>query len=389
MDFKKIYYTILKKELKEYNHKMITILMINSSKKWCGVDQVLIDSLNIPNTKNFKIIPIVKSKSDIYFKLKKKNLLFYSFPFKQPIDFYTLFKLINLIKKIKQPILHIHTAKDYPYGFFFKIFFPKIKLIFSRHNSFKLNYSIRFFSNFFVDQWIAVSKFIKAEMIKQKIVSKKIIVIYNALSKEDPSSYQKQVNAFNRNPLILKNSFKIGYLGRIHPEKGIESFIKTATLFKNSSKKIQFLIAGKADISSYDKKIKNMISAFSKETIYYLDFIEEKFAYLQLLDILVIPSSQKWEEPFCLTALEALSKKTAIIATAYGALKELLSHQENAFLIKNNHPSSIIKAIKTLMNNKTLMKKIKEKGPTTIGKRFTLEKMTKKLKEAYSNQQIT
>ena len=107
------------------------------------------------------------------------------------------------------------------------------------------------------------------------------------------------------------NFFKLIFLGRIHPKKGLENTIKAwfsiASKFPNWS----FEIAGEGK-KNYVNKIKNIISKNRSNSIKYVGplYGNEKLKFIQTADILIMPS---YNENFGMVAAEALSNNTPVI----------------------------------------------------------------------------
>jgi len=79
------------------------------------------------------------------------------------------------------------------------------------------------------------------------------------------------------------------------------------------------------------------VAPYLSETIQYVGDVggHEKLALLGGARALLMPL--QWEEPFGMTAIEALACGTPVVAMARGALPEIIQHGVNGFLAKNEH----------------------------------------------------
>ena len=105
--------------------------------------------------------------------------------------------------------------------------------------------------------------------------------------------------------------FKLIYLGRIHPKKGIENAIKAWSAVANYFPNWVFEIAGQGE-KRYEKKIQNIISKSNSKTVKFVGPIygKEKIKFIQTADVLIMPS---YNENFGMVAAEALSNNTPVI----------------------------------------------------------------------------
>ena len=79
--------------------------------------------------------------------------------------------------------------------------------------------------------------------------------------------------------------------------------------------------------------------------------------FLNKSEIAVVPS--RWEEPFGRTALESSSRACATIISNRGGLPETTDH---SIILKKLNSNELYKAIKKLIQNNKLRKKIQDDG---------------------------
>lgn len=117
---------------------------------------------------------------------------------------------------------------------------------------------------------------------------------------------------------------RIGFLGNISPEKGIDEFLKVARILRNEKRRFSGAIAGPFHSSSVESAVTAEVSRNSDLTYVGPVFGESKDAFLSQLDVLLFPSSYVHEaEP--LTVLEAMSYGVPVIAWERGCIPHLLS----------------------------------------------------------------
>jgi glycosyltransferase involved in cell wall biosynthesis len=138
--------------------------------------------------------------------------------------------------------------------------------------------------------------------------------VYNGISTEDFS-----FSAEHEDYLL--------FTGRIVPEKGVKEAIQVAEATGH-----RLLIIGPVPPSSqgyFDQYIKPYLN----EKILYLGYIERQqiLPYYQKAMALLLPL--QWEEPFGLTAIEAMACGTPVIAISRGSMPEIIKDGKTGYLV--------------------------------------------------------
>ena len=118
--------------------------------------------------------------------------------------------------------------------------------------------------------------------------------------------------------------------------------------------------AGQKELkTNYEKKVIEDFKSLGKNTS-YMGFIQNNQVQdiLSTASILVVPSL--WDDPFPLTALEALSNGVAIIASNRGGLTEMLTGK--GVLINNINRENLENSITNFIINKDLLKEYQNKS---------------------------
>jgi glycosyltransferase involved in cell wall biosynthesis len=105
-----------------------------------------------------------------------------------------------------------------------------------------------------------------------------------------------------------------GFIGRIGPEKGIETMLQATQYLVPSGWRLK--IAG----NGTDAYVKYLRERYSDERIEWLGFTTASEFY-SMVDVVVIPS--EWEEPLAYVCLESLHRGKAIICAEAGGLPEI------------------------------------------------------------------
>lgn len=133
-----------------------------------------------------------------------------------------------------------------------------------------------------------------------------------------------------------EGQFAVVYFGRVSPEKGTDTFVDLAHACRDDAR-LRFFCIG--EISRNGKRARffeDIEARMARDGINNLEFLDVvpqdkmHLAYA-LADVVVIPS--RFEEPFCMVAIEAMAAEIPVVAVAKGGMTEYLRDGENALLI--------------------------------------------------------
>jgi len=178
-----------------------------------------------------------------------------------------------------------------------------------------------------VDWIVGISKYILNEFIQSKFFKKASDkVIYNTIN-------NKTIERTNSD---MSKPLKVGYIGRLELEKGIEFFLESTS---NMSNDIigQIVVVGTGSIE------KELVEKYKGNHVDFrgkLDF-ESTQEVMSQLDIIVVPSL--WPEPFGRVVIEAYRQGTPVIGTNKGGIPEIIINSE--MLIEANDQADLQKKI--------------------------------------------
>lgn len=273
---------------------------------------------------------------------------------------YYILKVIEDLKKQSFDYIMIENAPLY--AICIKKYFPNAKIIQHLHNSYITKDSLFLEdilkSNDFI---FGVSEFIKKEVIaaciQQNQYRNNVYTWYNAINEKT-----FKINSTNNN---LKtelgfntNDFIILFTGRIVEAKGIDKLLESMRYLVNTPN-IKLLIVGGTSFANSKRTpfLTHILKLCNthKEQIKFTGYInhDQIYNYYYLSDVCVFPSI--WNEPFALTALEAMTAGKPLIVTNSGGLPEVVDNKCAIILEKNNNLAyNIAESIKKLYNNTQL-----------------------------------
>lgn len=133
--------------------------------------------------------------------------------------------------------------------------------------------------------------------------------------------------------------FIFGFLGRLVPEKGIETLLAACRLLPETGWRLQ--VAGRAQEG--DAAYRALAEGMPVE---FLGFTDPE-AFLREIDLLVVPSI--WREPFGLTVVEAFAQGVPVIGSRLGAIGDLVGAIGEEWLVPPGDAEALAARMRTVM----------------------------------------
>lgn len=226
----------------------------------------------------------------------------------------------------------------------------------------RLIYSLLIFiSRWKTKKYIAVSEYIKKNLIKSGINGNKITVLYNGVEFNDVKERD-----YSSNKRVI-----IGSIGRLHKVKGYENLIKAASKIKNRDWQLKILGEG-----NERNKLKSLINGFnlSKE-VELCGQTDNPPKFLSELNIYIQPSLS---EGFGLTVVEAMGAGLPVIVTPVGSLPEIVKHNITGIIAEGTDLGSLAEAINKLVGNPQKVQELGKAASKNVRARFNIKNWSDK-----------
>jgi glycosyltransferase involved in cell wall biosynthesis len=189
------------------------------------------------------------------------------------------------------------------------------------------------------------------------IRSDKVAVVYNGV----PVRYVPKADD-EKNVTFL-------FLGNMQERKGLSDFMHALALLPQDDTRWQAVIAGGGYIAPY-KMLADTLRITSRIT--FTGWVNQDRArdLLREASVLVLPS---YEEGLPLVILEALGSGTPVIATAVGAIPEVLQDNNTVLFVTPGDRAAIANKMRLLVDDPTLRRSLSEKGLALYRDQFTLD----------------
>ncbi len=185
-------------------------------------------------------------------------------------------------------------------------------------------------------------------------------------------------------PVQRSGEFRIGYLARIAPEKGlhhlVDVFIDLASLPENDH--VSLHVAGwlgEHQQEYFDSLLTKIRDAGLQDRFTYHGSpdLDEKITLLKSYDVTCVPTD--YQDPKGLFALESLAAGTPVILTDHGAFPEILSSTGGGLLFQPGDRHGLIEAINQLKQNADLRRNLADQGKSAVKERHSIQVAAKEM----------
>jgi len=239
-------------------------------------------------------------------------------------------------------------------------------------------------SRFFCARIIAVSEFVKTEIIKQGAPTDKITVIYNGIDL-DNTKHTNEPDKIRDEFGLTKNQRIIAEVGRLGTDKGQHILIKAAAYVVEKFPDAVFMIVGE-DLwkkGEYKKELEELSARLGlKQKVIFTGYRQDIMGLMNIFDLLVLPST--FTEGLPVVILEAMLAKKPVVATSIGGNPEVVIDGKTGTIISPEDPEKLADAIIYHLANPQISKQMGENGYEFLKQRFALSQMLDKTMEIYA-----
>lgn len=291
-----------------------------------------------------------------------------------------LFRLITLIKREKFQIVHLHMLKATILGGLAALFAGKTKTILTKHYTDELsrhNKIIKGLEYYFTknaDAIVAISDYVKKDMIKLSVPAEKITVILNGTDLEAFDKLSK--SDFTLPDSDWEGKFIIGTVGSLTARKGHQYLVRAMKLVLEKYPNLHLIVVGEGPERERLKDLIEETEIGSNVTM--IGFRENVAPFLRKIDVYIHPSIH---EPFGISILEAMAAGKCVVASRVEGVPEIITEGENGLLVPAADKEALAEAIIAVLNDSLHTKKMGENGRKIVEAKFNIEKTA----ESYQN----
>ncbi|MGB3652517.1 MAG: glycosyltransferase [Rivularia sp. (in: cyanobacteria)] len=223
--------------------------------------------------------------------------------------------------------------------------------------------------------FIAVSEFIKSELIDQGFPADRILVHYIGIDTEvfkpDPT--------IRREPIVL-------FVGRLVEKKGCEYLIKAMAEVQAVNPEVELVVIGDGELR---KSVENLAKSSLKNYRFLgIQTPEVVRSWMNKAKVFCVPSIRAKSgdcEGFGLVFTEAQAMGLPVVSFASGGIPEAVAHDRTGFLVNERDWQGLSEHILQLLGDRNLWQSFSSNGYQRVRDRFDLHKQTQALEEIYQS----
>lgn len=168
-----------------------------------------------------------------------------------------------------------------------------------------------------------------------------------------------------------RRTARVGFLGRIAPEKGLADFVRAAKQLAQDRADVEFLVCGEPLFS--DSRYQRQVRALAEGSpVIFCGWTDDVAAALRNLEILAVPSGP--DEAATRVIMEAFSAGTPVVAYRAGGIPELVEHDRTGILTDTPDSDALAKGIAFLLSKRELMHRLSAAAREEWEQRFRVER---------------
>jgi len=183
---------------------------------------------------------------------------------------------------------------------------------------------------------------------------------------------------------ISPDTFIVGYLGRLTPEKGVDLIIDA--LLQLQDKQWAAVIAGSGP---EEEKLRTTAQrAAQPSRFHFVGYVphEQAASILNCFDVLVVPSrtTSSWKEQFGRVIIEAMACGVPVIGSDSGEIPFLIDQTQGGTTFTEDDPTSLARRISNIIDNREYRDELSERGLRSAQEHFTTQSIARQFYRSVS-----
>jgi len=237
-----------------------------------------------------------------------------------------------------------------------------------------------------VSQYFAVCHAVADHINKDyKVEQNKIRTIYNGIDIDKTQKVQtRKLDELRKRYKIKDDTFVIGNISHLRPEKGYDIFFEAIRLVKPQIPNLKVFAVG--SVLPTEKEFVNRLKQFAKdkgidENLVITGYVDNATDFVHMMDIACLTAVSN--EGFSNALLEEMTLGKAIIATDVGGNKEAIVDGESGIIIPPRDPEALASSILKLYHQPALRKRMGKAAVKRVKACFLIDKTISELEDHY------
>lgn len=301
-------------------------------------------------------------------------------PYAGDIDVVSLFRLINIMRRFKPDIVHIHSRRGADiWGALAARIVGNCRVILARRVDDPLAPGPlnRWRYGSLCDRVVAVSQGIVRALIAGGVPGDKIRQVYSAI---EADKYQSNVapEAIRRELGLQVEGPVLGVIAQLIPRKGHRFLIEALPAIRNQHPNCQLLFLG---IGESENELRDQVAHLGLQGhVVFAGYRDDVGRVLRAMTLLIHPATM---EGFANVAMQAMAAEVPVVTSDVGGMPESVVHGETGLVVTPDSPDSLAKAITELLADPARRATMGQAGRVRVEQTFTVDAMVNGTREIY------
>lgn len=213
-------------------------------------------------------------------------------------------------------------------------------------------------------------------LLTQRFGARRVVSLPNCVDLRDAKAFAQEGV-----PHDASRPLRIGYLGRIEPNKGMTELLEACRRLKQEGCPFQLVMAGKEQTEG--EYLPRFVQQLG-DNFQYVGLVsgKSKCDFLRSLDVFVLPT---YFEGLPMSLLESMSYGVAPIVTPVGSIPQVVRDGENGLFVKVRDVDSIVAAVLRLSAHRDWMRRWGDAARQTLFSQFSPQGYIEKLNQVYTD----
>jgi glycosyltransferase involved in cell wall biosynthesis len=374
----------------------VRLLELRNTYKWGGGPDktILLSAEQHDPTRVSVVVAYIRDARDREFviaeKARARGLTFYEIVERGKFDVRVLRSIRDIVIRHDINLIHSHDYKSDFFAFLLKRWLRRknLALISTAHawvilgprGEFYRRCDLMLMKRF--DHLIAVSHATKAEMVAGGVPASAISVIHNGIDTDawSPRLVVKDL----REEFGLRDAFPVvGYVGRIMPEKDLETWLRAAALIARKYPKAAFVLVGEGrDRVTLEQLTRLACSLGIAHRVFFPGYRENLLAVYATFDLFMMSSRR---EGLPNTILEAMAMGLPVVTTDVAGAKELVVEGRTGFVLPQGDAVGLARELISLASDERRRKKMGQRGRQRVEREFSFGERLRRIEKLYES----
>jgi glycosyltransferase involved in cell wall biosynthesis len=175
-----------------------------------------------------------------------------------------------------------------------------------------------------------------------------------------------------------KGPRRVGVIANLRPIKGLDNFIRAASILASSHPDVTFHVAGEGPLRADLSRLATECGLQSR--FVFEGALTDVPKFLANVDVAVLPSRS---EGMSNALLEYMAAAKPIVATAVGGNPQLIDDEVHGLLVPPDDPAKLADAIRRLLDNTELAERLGGAARRRVEERYCREAMVRRFEDFY------